>query len=167
MLTVEEVIRQLELTPHPEEGGYFRETYRSSENLQGGSLPTRYSSSRSLGTALYYMLTPNSVSTMHRLITDEIFHFYLGDPVEMLWLCPDGSARLLTLGQDLMEGELLQVVVPMGTWFGARLIPGGRLALMGTTMAPGFEYTDYEPGDQATLIAQYPAQEALIRKLTH
>ncbi len=167
MLTVEEIIRQLGLKPHPEEGGFYRETYRSPENLQGESLPTRYSSIRSLGTAIYYLLSPNSVSAIHRLTTDEIFHFYLGDPVEMLWLCPDGSARVLTLGQDLMKGDLPQVVVPMGTWFGSRLQPGGRVALMGTTMAPGFDFADYEDGDQATLISQYPSQETLIRQLTH
>jgi len=166
MLTVEAVIRQLDLKPHPEEGGFYRETYRSPENLQGESLPARYASTRSLGTAIYYLLTPNTVSSLHRLSTDEIFHFYLGDPVEMLWLCPDGSARILTLGQNLMKGELPQVAVPKGTWFGSRLIPGGRLALMGTTMAPGFDFADYEPGDRATLISQYPGQENLILALT-
>jgi uncharacterized protein len=166
MLTADEIIRALDLKPHPEEGGFYRETYRSPESLQGDSLPVRYSSPRSLGTAIYYMLTPHSISALHRLPTDEIFHFYLGDPVEMLWLLPDGASHVITLGQDLLKGEMLQWVVPMGSWFGSHLKAGGRFALMGTTMAPGFEFADYEPGDQAALIAQYPGHESLIRSLT-
>lgn len=166
VLTAEEIIRRLDLKPHPEEGGFYRETYRSPESLQGDSLPVRYSSPRSLGTAIYYLLTPNSISALHRLPTDEIFHFYLGDPVEMLWLLPEGTSQMITLGQDIEKGEVLQWVVPMGTWFGSRLKTGGRFALMGTTMAPGFEFADYEPGDRAALIAQYPGQESLILSLT-
>ena len=166
MLTVDEIIQRLDLIPHPEEGGFYRETYRSPESLQGDSLPVRYSSPRSLGTAIYYLLTPNSISAIHRLPTDEIFHFYLGDPVEMLWLSPDGTSPVITLGQDLAKGEVLQCVVPMGTWFGSYLKAGGRFALMGTTMAPGFDFADYEPGDRAMLLAQYPDQADLIIRLT-
>lgn len=166
MLSVEEIIRRLDLKAHPEEGGFFRETYRSGESLQGESLPVRYSSSRSLGTAIYYLLTPTSISALHRLSTDEIFHFYLGDPVEMLWLCPDGSSQVITLGPDLLNGECPQLVVPMGTWFGSCLKEGGKLALMGTTMAPGFEYADYEHGDRDCLLSQYPSRESLIRRLS-
>jgi len=166
VLTVDEIIQQLGLKPHPEEGGFYRETYRSPESLQGESLPVRYSSPRSLGTAIFYLLTPNSVSALHRLPTDEIFHFYLGDPVEMLWLLQDGSSHVTTLGQDLAKGEALQLVVPMGTWFGSRLKAGGRFALMGTTMSPGFDFSDYEAGDRAKLLAQYPGQADLIIHLT-
>src|SRR5581483_11176343 len=97
-------------------------------------------------TAIYYLLTPDTVSAMHRLATDEIFHFYLGDPVEMLQLRPDGSHRVAILGPDLDAGQRPQIVVPRGVWQGARLVPGGRFALLGTTVAPGFDYADYETG---------------------
>ena len=166
MLDFEEIIRQLDLRPHPEEGGFYRETYRSNESFPGDSLPKRHKSPRSLGTAIYYLLTPQTVSALHRLPTDEIFHFYLGDPVEMLCLYPDGTSEVILLGQDLAAGERPQVVMPMRTWFGSCLRAGGRFALMGTTMAPGFEFEDYQSGDRETLLAAYPAQADLIRKLT-
>src|SRR6266404_1472583 len=100
MPTAEELIRHLGLVPHPKEGGYFRETYRSAESYAG--LPPRYAGPRSAGTAIYYLLTPNTYSALHRLQTDEIFHFYLGDPVRMLQLDADGKGRTVVLGQHVM-----------------------------------------------------------------
>lgn len=166
MLTAEEVIRLLGLHPHPREGGFFAETYRAGERLDPGALPARYDGPRCLGTAIYYLLTPATCSTLHRLASDEIFHFYLGDPVEMLQLAPDGSGCRLILGADLAAGQRPQVVVPRGVWQGARLVAGGAWALLGTTVAPGFEYRDYEDGDRAALVAAYPDFAGLIRALT-
>jgi uncharacterized protein len=156
--TAEEVIAELGLEPHPLEGGFFRETYRTAQ--------TMHAQERALKTAIYYLLTPQSCSTMHRMPGDEIFHFYLGDPVTMLHLAPDGTGKVLAFGPDLLAGQRPQVLVPGGVWQGACLAEGGRLALLGTTMAPGFAYADYQTGDRAALAAQYPAFADMIAKLT-
>ncbi len=156
MPTANEIIARLELAPHPMEGGYFRETYRASELISEDHLPSRYKGTRSFATAIYYLLTPESFSAIHRLHSDEIFHFYLGDPVEMLQLCPGGDGRILILGSDLLKGMQPQVTVPAGVWQGARLIKNGKFALLGTTVSPGFEFADYELGQKAELIKSYP-----------
>ena len=164
MPTADELIRHLGLVPHPKEGGFFRETYRSAESYAG--LPTRYHGPRSAGTAIYYLLTPTTFSALHRLQTDEIFHFYLGDPVRMLQLDPDGKGRTVVLGPDVLNGQQVQVVVPRGILQGSLLEPGGVFALLGCTVAPGFEYIDYEGGERRALLSQYPVFADLIQKLT-
>src|SRR5262245_1225341 len=164
-MTAEEIIARLGLKPHPVEGGYFAETYRSADVLPKAVLP-RNGGDRSLGTAIYYLLTPATVSAMHRLPTDEVFHFYLGDPVRQLQLGSDGGGREVLLGTDLAAGQRPQVVVPGGVWQGAVLEPGGRFALLGATMAPGFDYADYQAGDRAELTARYPDFAELIGRLT-
>ncbi len=166
MLTAEEIISALHLRPHPNEGGYYVETYRSSEEIGENSLPPRYQGKRSISTAIYYLLTPESFSSMHRLHTDEIFHFYLGDAVEMLQLQPDGSGKVVRLGSNILGGESPQVMVPRGVWQGSRLVAGGRFALLGTTVAPGFEFSDYETGRRNELLTAYPAYAELIVALT-
>src|SRR4051812_37365050 len=157
-LEVDDIIELLGLEPHPLEGGFFRETYRSVEQAPGQE--------RSFSTAIYYLLSPNHDSYMHRLPTDELFHFYLGDPVEQLQLFENGSSRRVILGADLAAGHRPQVVVSRGVWQGARIAPGGRFALLGTTMTPGFAYPDYESGHPDSLIARWPEHEALIELLT-
>lgn len=164
-MKTEDVIERLGLHPHPE-GGFYRETYRSAETLGAGALPARYGAARCFATAIYYMLTPATFSALHRVRTDEIFHFYLGDPVTMLQLSSPGHTSVVTLGSDLRAGQLPQVVVPAGTWQGAMLAEGGAFALMGTTVAPGFEFDDFELGEQDALVAQYYEQAELIRRLT-
>ena len=166
MITAEQIKAVLHLEPRPAEGGYFRETYRSTESLPSDSLPERYVSTRSFSTAIYYLLTPETFSAMHRLKSDEIFHFYMGDPVEMLQLLPDGTGTIITIGQDIMAGMQPQVLVPMQVWQGARLKPGGKFALLGTTVSPGFDYCDYETGYRDLLVAGYPQFQDLIISLT-
>ena len=165
-MNAEEIIELLGLQPHPEEGGYFVETYKCQEVIPTKALPHRYVSKRSYGTAIFYLLTPDTFSQLHRLESDEIFHFYLGDPVTMLQLHPDGSTNVVTLGQDIRSGQQLQVVVPRGTWQGSLLNEGGDFALLGCTVAPGFEYSDYESGSRGDLLKEYPEQEELITRLT-
>ena len=166
MPTAEELIALFKLQPHPREGGFFRETYRASEGIEPAGLPVRYGTARAHATAIYYLLTPDTYSALHRLKSDEIFHFYLGDPVRMLQLGPDGKGETILLGPDVLAGQNVQVLVPRGVWQGSFLEPGGRFALLGCTVAPGFEYVDYEEGGQQELLAQYPAFADLIRKLT-
>ena len=133
------------------------------------TLPQRYPIDKPFGTAIVYMLTadPNSFSALHKLPSDEIWHFYLGDPVELLQLNPDGSSERIILGQDLLGGQKVQHVVPHDVWQGSRLLPGGQFAILGTTMAPGYTGEDYVGGDPDELIAAYPDREALIEQLTH
>lgn len=161
------ILEFLELEALPQEGGVFIQSYRSSDVLTPGQLPARYTGSKPAGTAIYYLLTdePDSFSALHRLPTDEVYHFYLGDPVELLLLYPDGRAQTVVLGQELLNGQHVQFVVPRGVWQGSHLRPGGEYALMGTTMAPGWTDEDYEPGVLEPLLARYPEQAALIRQL--
>ena len=165
-MTADEVRQLLRLEPLSIEGGFFRETYRSRWNVSAEYLPDGIGGSRSIGTAIYYMITPETFSALHRLPGTEVFHFYLGDPVLMLQLLSDGSSRTITLGPDLANGQEPQVVVRGHVWQGSRLAPGGKWALMGTTMSPGFDYADYENGDREQLTAQYPGAADQIRKYT-
>jgi predicted cupin superfamily sugar epimerase len=166
MDSAKQIIEALGMQPHREEGGYFVEPYRSEEFIPRTALPERYPSKRAFGTAIFYLLTPDTCSALHRLASDEIFHFYLGDPVTMLQLHPDGSSEVITLGQDVLRGEKLQVVVPWGAWQGSFLNEGGEFALLGCTMAPGFEYADYEHASREALLQEYPDQRELIIRLT-
>ena len=165
-LSVDQIIELLDLKPLPFEGGFYRETYRSDETIRHDALPERFQTERSLSTAIYYLLTPDTFSAMHRLPADELFHFYLGDPVTMLKLYPDSSSAVVTIGNDLAVGQSPQTIVPRGTWQGSFLVEGGRYALLGTTVAPGFEFDDYEAGERDQLIQQYPDRIELITLLT-
>ncbi len=164
-MTAEDVIRLLQLKPLELEGGFFRETYRSRWQVPAEFLPGG-TGKRSIGTAIYYMVTPESFSTLHRLPGTEVFHFYLGDPVVMLQLHPDGETLSVTLGQNIAAGQQPQVVVRGGIWQGLRLAEGGQWALLGTTMSPGFDYADYETGVREELVAQYPETAEAIRQYT-
>jgi predicted cupin superfamily sugar epimerase len=166
MNDAEEIIRLLDLRPHPCEGGYYRETYRSADRLPRAALPAGYAGDRVASTAIYYLLTPDTFSALHRLPTDEIFHFYLGGPIQMLQLLPDGSGQVVVLGPDLRAGQRPQLIVPRGVWQGSSLAPGAAFALLGATVAPGFDFSDYEAGDRADLCARYPAFADLIARLT-
>jgi predicted cupin superfamily sugar epimerase len=159
-MTADEIKRLLKLGPHPVEGGFFRRTYTSdvSVALLRGVRP--------YGTAIYYLLEAGSFSEMHVLASDEIFHFYLGDPVEMLQLHPNGDARVVTLGHDLAAGQHIQMLVPGGVWQGMRLAGDGQWALMGCTVTPGFDFADYRSGKYADLVATWPAEAERIRGLT-
>jgi predicted cupin superfamily sugar epimerase len=168
MLTAREIIDLLRLEPLAVEGGYFRQTWRSEDPLPEAALPSRYQCAKAAGTAIYYLLTddPTSFSAFHRLPTDEVFHFYLGDPVEQWLLHDDGRVERIVLGHDLQEGQRVQHVVPRGDWQGSRLVAGGHVALLGTTMAPGFDVTDYEGGTREQLITRYPAASGIVEALT-
>ncbi len=159
-VTADEIKSLLKLEPHPVEGGWYRRTYTSevSVALLRGVRP--------YGTAIYYLLEEGTFSEMHMVASDEIFHFYLGDPVEMLLLFPDGRSAVLTLGADLEKGQQPQILVPAGVWQGERLVEGGKLALFGCTVTPGFDFADYRSGGYAELAATWPMQAERIKKLT-
>ncbi|MBZ5628999.1 MAG: cupin domain-containing protein [Acidobacteriia bacterium] len=164
MTDINQLMRHLRLEPLPVEGGCFRQTWVS-DNLV--SIPG-YASPRPAGTAIYYLLTsdPDSFSAMHRLASDEIYHFYLGDPVEMLLLDEEGGAQRIVLGPDLLGAQHVQYIVSRYIWQGSRVIPGGRFALLGTTMVPGFDPRDFTLGRRDQLVRQFPGQADLICELT-
>jgi predicted cupin superfamily sugar epimerase len=161
-MTADQVKKALGLQPHPREGGWYVRTYESATMAEGGV--------RRTGTAIYYLLEPDTFSEMHRLASDEIFHFYAGDAVEQLQLFPDGTGKRVLIGNDLADGERPQVVVPAGVWQGARLASpdGGKhgWALLGCTVSPGFEYEDYEAEAAEFFERGWPGWAGLARELT-
>jgi uncharacterized protein len=158
-LTASKLVRLFEMSDMETESVKFRQTWVSAATGADG---------KPLGTAIVALLTsgPDSFSDMHRLPTDEVWHFYLGDPIELLVLHPDGSDEVRLLGHDLLEGQLVQTIVPAGAWMGARVRPGGSFALFGNTMAPGYVREDFEAGDADELTARYPHRRDLIRALS-
>ena len=153
-----DLIRQLDLQPHPE-GGWFRETYRSSQTVQTPA------GERAAATAILYLLADDAFSAFHRVRSDEVFHFYRGDPATLVQF--DGSGcRSLTLGPDASAGQHSQALVPGGVWQAVYLPAGSQWALMGCTVAPGFEFDDFELTGRADLIQRFPQHAALIEKLT-
>jgi len=165
-LDADAIRRLLNLVPLPGEGGHYRETYRAPLRIPAAALPPTYGAARTASTAIYYLLTPESFSALHCLRGDEVYHFYLGDPVELLQLDPAGDGKVTVLGPDLEAGMRPQAVVPAGVWQGSRLRPGGRVALLGTTMAPGFEFEDIEMAGRPALCRDFPAWADLIASLT-
>jgi uncharacterized protein len=165
---IDYLMKRFNLKKLPVEGGLYNRGYVSNENIPVEHLPERYKSEHPFGSGIYYLLTdhPDSFSAMHVLPTDEIYHFYLGDPVEMLQLFPDGSSKRILLGQDLQHGQEVQYVAPAGVWQGSHLLPGGSYALLGTTMAPGYIDEDFVLGQRSELTVQYPSRVELIKTLT-
>ena len=155
---IAQIIQKFGLLPLPGEGGYFSETYRLHNHEIGKS--------RALNTAIYYFITPNDFSALHKLKSDEIFHFYAGDRAEMVQISPDGQLKSFTLGNAILAGDTPQVVVPHDTWQGTRLKTGGKWALLGTTCAPGFEFTDFELGSRAELTKEFSQHAEIIKAYT-
>jgi predicted cupin superfamily sugar epimerase len=173
-LTADDVKQLLGLRPHPREGGWFVRVYEASEMISPENFADdRYDGPRRTGTAIYYLLEPETFSEMHVLESDEIFHHYAGDPVEMLQLFPDGSSRHVVIGKDLRAGERPQVAVPRGIWQGSRLLGSAQTsadaygwALVGCTVSPGFEFADYRSAPRAELIVRWPGEAEMITVLT-
>jgi hypothetical protein len=164
--TAQEWIERLDLQPLDFEGGWFREVFRSAEETAAAHLPERYDAPRALYTTIYYLLTPDTFSALHRLRTDEVYTFVAGDPVAMLQLHEDGTGREVRLANTGAPGTEPAVCVPRGVWQGSRLEPGGRYALLTTTMAPGWDPRDFELGGRAALEARFPDHAESVRALT-
>jgi predicted cupin superfamily sugar epimerase/mannose-6-phosphate isomerase-like protein (cupin superfamily) len=152
----------------PVEGAWFKVTYGSADKIPAEALPPRYGSSRIAGGAIYALVTREDFSALHKLKTDEIWHFYVGDPIELLLLYPDGRDEVIVLGADVLAGQQPQFTVPAGVWMGARPIKATAEAygFFGTTMAPGFDYGDFEAGYRDELLKAYPQRRELIAELT-
>lgn len=151
---VKEIVERLNLSPLEGEGGMFRRTYEGALNKEGQPI---YS-------AIYYLLTEYSFSHMHKLDTDEIYHYYMGDELELLLLYPDGTWEVKVLGTDLIKGEVPQFRIPAGCWQGSRIVQGGSYSLVGTTMAPAYRDEEYVHGDCEVLCEMYPQAADKIRE---
>ncbi len=158
-------IQKLNLIRH-DEGGYFREIYRSPESIPGKHLPARFRGARPLGTSIYFLLEGSQVSVLHRLKTDEIWHFYTGCSLTIFAINSQGVLSQIFLGPDFENGEVFQAVVAAGSWFGAKLNREDSFALVGCTMAPGFDYADLEIGERGELCQQFPQHRQIIEMLT-
>jgi len=157
-------IKRLDLCPHPE-GGYYRETYRADHTLPKNSLPKGFKGPRSVSTAIYFLLKRGQISRFHRIASDEIWHHYAGGSLIIHGLTPEGHHIRFKLGKHASLGEQPQVIIPAGTWFGAALAPRTIFALVGCTVAPGFDFTDFEMSKTASLLQKYPAHKAIIKQL--
>jgi uncharacterized protein len=164
--TAEEVIKKLDLKPLPDEGGYYRQTYKSDVALPANVFGIHSDSMRHISTAIYFLITPESFSALHRIKSDEVYHFYAGDPVEMIQIDESGKLSRFVLGSDILNNQSPQVVAPKGKWQASKLKAGGRWALMGTTVAPGFEFEDSELGDRNRMLQQFPQLSQYIRGYT-
>lgn len=160
------LVRDLGLSPHPE-GGYFRETYRSSETIPETGLPERFHGERSMATAIYFLLGPGDFSAFHRIRSDETWHYYTGScGLAVHVIQGDGSYRLIRLGNRTGAGETFQATVPAGAWFASEPCDAQGFALVGCTVAPGFDFRDFEMADAVALAGEHPDLEGLIRRLS-
>jgi len=158
-------VEKLELEAHPE-GGYFRQTYKADAMLAKEALPAGFAGARAASTAIYFLLEGGNFSAFHRLRSDEVWHFYAGDPLTVHVIAPDGEYCSIRLGRDLAAGQVLQAVVRAGCWFGSHVADWRSWALVGCTVAPGFDFEDFEIGKRAELAARYPQHRELIERLT-
>ncbi|MCL1886659.1 MAG: cupin domain-containing protein [Betaproteobacteria bacterium] len=160
-----EIIRQYQLKTHPE-GGHYAETYRSSEVIPVHYLPEGFIGTRNVGTAILYLLKEGDFSALHRIRQDEIWHFYLGGALRLVMISPEGKFSEVLLGQNVAAGEWVQYVVPAGYWFGARPVDGAGFSFVGCTVAPGFDFDDFELGKRAELLKQFSRHTKVIMAYT-
>lgn len=164
-MKAEYYIKFLGLQKHPE-GGWFKEVYRSKEEIAAEHLPGRYSGSRHHSTSIYFLLTSDSFSAFHRIRSDELWHFYEGSPVTVYMIDVVGKFSEITLGRNIEAGEVYQCVIPKGVWFGAKVNAVDSFCLVGCTVAPGFHFDDFELASRDKLTGEYPQHKVIIEELT-
>ncbi len=164
-LHVKDIIDYYRLLPHPE-GGYYKETYRSAESITPECLPGRFTGNRSFSTAIYFLLEQGNFSAFHRIKSDEGWHFYAGGPLDVFIILQDGRLQVTRLGNNITGGETFQAFVPAGCWFASAPAAGSSYSFVGCTVAPGFDFADFELAKAEVLVLLYPQHEEVIRKLT-
>lgn len=164
-LTLQDLIKQLELSPHPE-GGYYKETYRSEGSIPQEALGAEYSSERSHSTGIYFLLTADNFSAFHRIHQDEMWHFYYGEPIRVHMIAPTGEYSYQDLGMDFSNGQVPQFVVPGGYWFASEVSNNKGFGLVGCTVSPGFDFEDFELATRESLLDEFIEHEEVIRRLT-
>ena len=158
-------IEKLGLEPHPE-GGYYRQTYRADLVVAKEALPAGFTGARAVSTAIYFLLEGKNFSAFHRLRSDEVWHFYAGDPLVVQVISREGECSAIFLGRDVEAGQVLQAVVPAGCWFASHVADWKSWALVGCTVAPGFDFEDFEMGKRGELVREYPRHRGVIERLT-
>ena len=168
MFTAQDWIQKLELLEHPE-GGYFKEVYRSGETIAQEALPSRYSKEHSFATSIYFLLTTETFSAFHRILSDEIWHFYCGAPLSIYSITPQGDLKKEVLGLNLERQEAPQIMVPRHHWFGACIEESDEFdyTLVGCQVSPGFDFEDFELATREGLVKSFPQHEEMIIALTH
>ena len=165
MLSVKDIVKKLDLQPHPE-GGYYKETYRSEDIIRDTILGNEFNGSRNLCTGIYYLLESDDFSALHKINQDEMWHFYLGEAIELTMISEAGELSMVTIGNNVSNGEVLQFVVPKRNWFGARLLKANSFALVGCTVSPGFDFNDFKLGEREELLNKFPQHDEIIESLT-
>jgi predicted cupin superfamily sugar epimerase len=163
-IKIAEIVAHYQMLPHPE-GGYYKETYCSTEWITKEGLPKRFGGNRSFGTAIYFLLDQGNFSAFHRIKSDEIWHFYAGQALEIFVLEENGGLQIIHLGNQIQQGETFQAMVPAGAWFASRPAANTDYSLVGCTVAPGFDFDDFELAKANELVLEYPQHEAIIRNL--
>jgi len=164
-MTAADYVRAYQMQPHPE-GGFYAETYRSVEQIAQSALPDRFSGARSFSTAIYFLLEGHHRSMLHRIQSDEVWHFYAGGPLNIYVITPDSELSVIRLGSNPENGEVFQAVVPAGCWFGSKPADGVDFSLVGCTVAPGFDFADFELADRESMLQQFPKWREVIELLS-
>lgn len=164
MLTAQQLIKQYAMLPHPE-GGWYKETYRSGESIAAPALPERFGGRRYFSTAIYFLLEQGNFSAFHKIKSDECWHFYAGQTLHVYVLRHNGELETIKLGSDILNGETFQYVVPANCWFASLPAPGSEFCFVGCTVAPGFDFADFEMAKPGELIELYPQHKKTIREL--
>jgi uncharacterized protein len=164
MLGTQQLIQQYNLQPHPE-GGWYKENYKSKEIISADKLPERFGGARAFSTAIYFLLEQGNFSAFHRIKSDECWHFYAGGPLDIFVLKQDGNLDIISLGSDIANGQLFQYVVPANCWFASRPAAKSKFSFVGCTVAPGFDFADFEMADAASLVKVFPQHETIIKTL--
>lgn len=164
-MNVDLLVNKLNLEPHPE-GGYFKEVYRPSDIIPQKALPEGFLGDRTIATAIYFLIEKNNFSALHKIKSDETWHFYFGDALEVIEIDKNGVLTSTAIGNNLMAGEIFQYTVKANTWFGSRVKAGGNFSLVGCTVAPGFDFNDFELGKKEDLQKLFPQHQKIIVEMT-
>jgi predicted cupin superfamily sugar epimerase len=164
MSITSQLIQKYNLEPHPE-GGWYKQTYKSNEQIAADALPERFGANRNFSTAIYFLLERGNFSAFHRIKSDECWHFYAGDALLIYIIEQNGELKIISLGNDFEKGQSFQYVVPANCWFATRPASGSEYYFVGCTVSPGFEFEDFELADVTELLVMYPQHKSIIKEL--
>ncbi len=164
-MTVETLVKKLDLLPHPE-GGYYKETYRSEGTIAQACLSPDFSDERNMATGIYFLIEKGNFSALHKIKSDETWHFYYGDALEVIEINEQGDLTITKIGSNILKGETFQYTVKANTWFGSRVYGSGNFSLVGCTVYPGFDFNDFELAKRDDLIKVFPKHQTIITELT-
>lgn len=164
-MTVDTLVKELNLLPHPE-GGYYKETYRSEGTIAQACLLPDFSGERNMATGIYFLIEKGNFSALHKIKSDETWHFYYGDVLEVIEINEQGDLMITKIGSNILKGETFQYTVKANTWFGSRVSTNGNFSLVGCTVYPGFDFNDFELAKRDDLIKLFPKHQTIITELT-